>query len=106
MVTNQIIMQTDRLHILQDELALLNEIISERLRTYLSNEKNETFSANGHFNQSFLSGKYNVEEQVTLLIALAPHIQPNFFDAIIQKYFSKAGNCPNLAELNQVITVA
>lgn len=34
------------------------------------------------------------EEYLALMIALAPHLQPNFFDSIIQKYLPKGGDFP------------
>lgn len=36
------------------------------------------------------------EEYIVLLIALAPHIQPNFFDQIIQQKLPQAGDFPQL----------
>lgn len=39
---------------------------------------------------------FTFEEKITLLIALAPHIQPDFFDKIIQQKLPQAGEFPQL----------
>jgi len=38
--------------------------------------------------------QFNIAECIVLSIAVAPHIQPNFFDAIIQEHFPQGGEFP------------
>src|SRR5439155_19945576 len=35
--------------------------------------------------------KLNIEEYIILLLALVPHIQPNFIDSIVQQYLPNGG---------------
>ena len=50
-------------------------------------------SAIAHF---FTTNNLNLEEQLTLLIALVPHIQPNFFDLSITAQLPEAGDYPQI----------
>lgn len=38
----------------------------------------------------------NTEERLVLILALAPHLRPDYFDMVIQKNLSKAGDFPQL----------
>lgn len=49
---------------------------------------------NNHF--TILNHQLSNEEQLILLTALIPHIQPNFFDTIIQQYLPSAGDFPQI----------
>ena len=84
----------------------LEKIIAERLKSSLSQEdfkyagffefQSSFNGSNDPLNQFIISNKLNNEEKIILLIALAPHLQPHFFDQVIQQNIPKAGDFPQL----------
>ncbi len=81
-------------------LSYLHAIVSERLREYLqleeSVETNEVtyLQDNSPFAQLFQSYTPTFEEYIVLLMALVPHIQPHFFNQIINECLSDGGDLP------------
>lgn len=47
-------------------------------------------------NHFFIKHKPNIEEYFILLLALMPHVKPNFIDAIIQQYLPDGGEFPEI----------
>src|SRR6478672_4608945 len=85
-------------------LVLLQEIIHRRFRFFFQKNGEETF----HFpeirlernesplSQFLVSHKVNVEEYIILFLALAPNLQPNFLDVIVQHYLPNGGEFPEI----------
>lgn len=88
-------------------LSPLAAFIAARIKAYFSGAYGE-FSENGlaaHFEQEdmhtplghfFRHNAIGAKEQTLLLLALAPHLQPDFFDRIISEALPQAGDFPQL----------
>lgn len=83
-------------------LEYLQASIHHRLQNFFNKENNEAFtypeinlkgndSSLGRF---LLERRLSVEEYIILLLALAPHILPGFFENIIQQYLPQGGDFP------------
>ena len=48
------------------------------------------------FNKFIARYQLRIEEYIILLLALLPHIQPNFLDSIIQQYLPSGGDFPEI----------
>jgi len=88
-------------HEITEALGFLSGFINQRLARYLSGENAEKslsspFNENGYFSitHPFFENTLNHEEYIILLLALAPHLQPNFLDAIVQKHLPGGGDFP------------
>src|SRR3989337_2607625 len=87
-----------------DSLSLLNEAINRRLHHFFQKENTGPFAFpeiqleqnNPSLNHFLVKHQVNVEEHIILLLSLAPHIQPNFLDAIIQQYLPNGGDFPEI----------
>ena len=85
-------------------LSFLQETINRRLRIFFQKESTEVFvypdvkleQHNTAFDQFLIKHKMTIEEYIILLLALTPHIQPNFFDSIIQQYLPAGGEFPEI----------
>ncbi|MEZ4692160.1 MAG: ATP-binding protein [Ignavibacteria bacterium] len=83
------------------DLDYLKEIISQRLKHYVSTDENENMSADlkadgrefSIGNVRELQGTSGAE-QLILVLSLAPHIIPNYFGSIIQEHFPQGGDFP------------
>ncbi len=53
-------------------------------------------SIDAPFNHLLVKHTLNVEEYIILLLALTPHLQPNFLDTIIQQYLPNGGDFPEI----------
>lgn len=86
--------------ILKQSLAYLKNVILSRLKLYL--EKLEEvqvedfyFDEDGSlFSKFILQHNPNFQEYILLLLALAPHLSPNFFNEIISEHFPQGGDLP------------
>jgi AAA+ superfamily predicted ATPase len=84
-------------------LGFLDETINRRLKCFFRYENADSFTypeiilqQDAAFSQFLLKHQINVEEYVILLLALTPHIHPNFLDAIIQQYLPNGGDFPEI----------
>ncbi|MEO6232012.1 MAG: ATP-binding protein [Ferruginibacter sp.] len=86
---------------LSASLVLLQQVIRNRMQAYFNKEDkevNEIFpsvkvEADGTpLNDFIIENQLTIEEYVTLLIALVPHIQPAFFENIIQEFLPNGGD--------------
>ena len=85
-------------------LSFLREAIERRLKNFFNKENSEPFAwpeikleqDNAPLNHFLVKHQMNIEEYVILLLALAPHVQPNFLDAIIQQYLPNGGEFPEI----------
>lgn len=81
-------------------LDFLRQLVTNRLDVFFNKDEGRGFTwpeANLTRNNDFLSNflaekKLSLEEFALLLIALAPHISPNFFENIIQQYLPQGGD--------------
>ncbi len=48
-------------------------------------------------NHFLIQYQLNIEEYIILMLALIPHLQPNFLDAIVQKFLPQEENFLSLA---------
>jgi len=82
----------------------LQEVINRRLQDFYHKDNSEPFSYpalkieedNSTLMHFIADYRLNVEECIILFLTLAPHIQPNFLDAIIQNYLPDGGNFPEM----------
>ncbi|MDI3319775.1 ATP-binding protein [Pinibacter soli] len=92
-------MQATSQNIIQS-LDFLKEVINRKLQHFFQKENEDAFvyphikleqddSPLSHF---LVTRKVNIEEFVILLLALFPHVQPNFLDNIIQQYLPNGGD--------------
>src|SRR5205085_220057 len=81
-------------------LAFLREILNRRLTDFFKKENETDFTFptltiepyDTPLNNFLLLHQPNIEEYTILLLALMPHIQPNFLDSIIQQYLPNGGD--------------
>lgn len=82
-------------------LQLLQQVIHNRLQAHFNKEQkqpNEILPAvkieeDGSLLHDFIiENKLTIEEYITLLIALVPHVQPTFFENIIQEFLPQGGD--------------
>lgn len=84
-------------------LDYLGEIVDQRLQAHF-NKTDEGFAFpelkiapdDAPLNHFLLQHKLNIEEYTTLLLALVPHLQPNFIDAIVQRFIPQGGEFPEI----------
>ncbi|AFD07193.1 ATP-binding protein [Solitalea canadensis] len=87
-------------HTITCSLAFLQETIDRRLQLFFQKDTAAPFAypeivledINAPINRFLVHYQVNIEEYIVLLLALTPHIQPNFFDAIIQTYLPNGGD--------------
>jgi hypothetical protein len=80
-------------------LDFLREVCNKRLQIFFSKENAVPFSYpelkfesdDSPLNHFIVNHKLNIEEYIILLLALVPHIQPNFIDSIVQQYLPNGG---------------
>ncbi len=97
---------TKVLYPLDLSLKYLEDIFQLRLEAFFNNRpltypiqllpKPEWNGMRSSFTDFISNSELEDEAFIILLIALAPHIQPDFFDRIIQKYLPESGNFPKL----------
>lgn len=83
-----------------NSLDFLRDVINRRLKIFFDKEQNAeieypqlTILPDDAALYNFLAQyKLNVEEYVILLLALNPHLQPNFLDSLIQSYLPQGGD--------------
>lgn len=92
--------------ILSVVLQALEEIIVDKLNRHFSTKKSSLADAlpahipfNGNpdpLSQFVAAHQLSSEEAILLMIALAPHLEADFFDRIIQSHLPKAGDFPQI----------
>ena len=86
-------------------LTYLRDVIDQRLKHFLSedlpnnqfqipalDQNTQSISFKGFLDEN----TPNTDEYIILLLALVPHLQPNFLDALVQKYLPQGGDFPEL----------
>ncbi len=85
-------------------LVFLEDLIQRRFSNFLGKDPVPEFaypelqiapddSPLYHF---LIQDRVNIEEYTILLLALVPHVQPNFLDAIVQKFLPDGGDFPEI----------
>lgn len=82
-------------------LSFLRELVDNRLSAFMSKDDSQrsfripdlniepAMRPLSHF---LLQNPHNLEEFTILMLALVPHLQPNFLDVIVQKYLPEGGD--------------
>lgn len=89
------------------DLQALQQMLSNRLQSLRGPKEGEDaliapvqFAPPGDdqsaYNVFLLSKQLSLEERTILLLALVPHLQPDFFEAIIFRFFPQGGDLPGL----------
>lgn len=89
---------------INSSLAFLQDIMNRRLAEFFGKENATAFSFpeitiepdDSPFNYFLEQHRLNIEEYSILLLALMPHIRPNFLDSIIQQYLPNGGEFPEI----------
>jgi AAA+ superfamily predicted ATPase len=89
---------------IETSLSFLSETINLRLSHFFKKENNESFAYpalqlqqdNTPINHFLIRHNVNIEEYILLLLALTPHIQPNFLDSTIQQFLPNGGEFPEI----------
>lgn len=92
------------LHTITTSLSFLQETIERRLQLFFRKDGAEPFSfpevvledINAPLNRFLVHYRVNIEEYLVLLLALVPHVQPNFIDSVIQPYLPDGGDFPEM----------
>lgn len=83
-------------------IGFLQEIVQRRFSNFFNKDSKEEFSFpelkiepdDAPLNHFLIQHQLNIEEYSILLLALVPHIQPNAFDPIVQKFLPEGGDFP------------
>jgi hypothetical protein len=76
----------------------------QRMKFFFDKKTDEKFTYpqlnihgnNAAFTRFLIDHKLNLEEYAVLLLAITPHIQPNFIDSVIQQFISQPADFPEL----------
>jgi hypothetical protein len=87
---------------INNKLSFLKITISNRLSNFFQKPNDQPFiypeivveKSHSYLDGFLQTHKISVEEVIVLLLALAPHIQPNFLDALIQQFLPDGGDFP------------
>src|SRR4030095_14039591 len=92
-------------------LEFLKEVIKLRLEAHFNPGNGKLFQYpdltmhgdDSPLNHFIVEHQLNIEEYIVLLLALVPHIHPNFVDTIVQGYMPAGGDFPEIggAKTNQ-----
>ena len=77
---------------IESALQAVKEIIAARLKVFLNKENAEILPEQFQFIEP--PPVLTAEEQFIIMMALAPHVHPNFFETIIQEYLPQGGEFP------------
>ncbi len=91
-------------HTILNSLDFLSKVVNDRCALFFNQTNEASFTlpqfqinSNGTVFDSFLKQhQFSIEEYTILLLALTPHIQPNFLDAIVQKFLPQGGDFPEM----------
>jgi hypothetical protein len=82
-------------------LNFLKEVIDDRIKNFLAGNPSEVSfripdlqiaPSTSPLNDFLIQHQISIEEYLILLLALAPHIQPNFLNTIVQKHLPNGGD--------------
>ena len=93
-------MESKPQHIIQS-LDTLHKVIEGRLKIFFNGEPEPALYEQHNFAgqdspQSSIFTRFNAEEYIIFMLALVPHIQPNFIDQLIQQHLPGGGDFPEI----------
>lgn len=85
-------------------LAFLEDLIQRRCSNFFSKDPIPEFAYpelqiapdDSPLYNFLIQDRVNIEEYTILLLALVPHVKPNFLDAIVQKFLPEGGDFPEI----------
>ncbi len=84
-------------------LLFLQEVIGRRLQHFFQKNASPLTlpelvleQDNAPLNQFLVKHQVNVDEYIVLMLAFTPHLQPNFLDAVMQRYLPQGGEFPDI----------
>lgn len=85
-------------------MAVLRDFADQRIKSTLENGNGKPFSFSklkieindSPLNKFIVEHKITIEEFIILLLALAPHIQPDLLDAVVQNNYANGGEFPEI----------
>ena len=84
-------------------LHYLREVIDNRLQLHFNNKEGGFILGDfkiepddAPLNHFLVRHGLNIEEYIILFLALAPHLQPNLIDLVVQKYIPQGGDFPEI----------
>ncbi len=94
----------EQYHNIRHSLEFLCKLCNKRLQSFFQKEDAEPFAypqisleeEQSPFNNFLFTHKVTIEEFIILLLALFPHVQPNFLDNIIHQYLPNGGEFPEI----------
>jgi hypothetical protein len=92
------------MHNILRSVSFLEELVNKRFANFFDKESNPEFRypelviapENAPLNHFLMRYQLNIEEYSILMMALIPHIQPNFLDTIVQKFLPQGGDFPEM----------
>lgn len=89
---------------IQRSIEFIEEVAHRRFASFFDSEHKTEFSfpqlaiepEDAPLNHFLIHYRLNIEEYTILMLALIPHLQPNFLDAIVQKFLPQGGEFPEL----------
>jgi len=90
-------------------LQLLQQVLHNRLQDHFKKEKkdHQAIFPSVHIKEDdsslhafIIDNKLSIEEYITILIALAPHIHPTLFENCIQEFLPQGGSFPEFGGVN------
>jgi AAA+ superfamily predicted ATPase len=89
---------------IKNSLLFLEDVTNRRFQHFFQKENAAPFAYpeikltqdNDPLSHFLVKYPMNIEEYIILLLAITPHIQPNFLDAIIQEYLPTGGEFPEI----------
>jgi len=89
---------------LTDYIAILRDFIDQRIKNTLQREPTQHFSFSklkievndSPIGKFIIKYELTIEEFVIVLLSLAPHIQPNFLDSVVQNNHPNGGDFPEI----------
>ncbi|TNE57318.1 MAG: ATP-binding protein [Bacteroidetes bacterium] len=90
---------------LSTALTYLHSVLSGRLKVHLGKEAQVEVQGTAYYEDDSPFAQFiqhhqpNFEEYIVLLLALAPHIQPHFFNQVLGEYYPEGGELPEFGGL-------
>ncbi|NEW83838.1 MAG: ATP-binding protein [Mariniphaga sp.] len=93
---------------LSTALSYLHSIVTGRLKVFAGQEDKIVLSGTAYYQDDSSFARFidkyapTFEEYIVILLALTPHIQPNFFNQIIEEYLPEGGELPEFGGVKAI----